>query len=118
MLGCSSEEIQQAIRAMDTIRGKWALQILCALLDGPVRLSQLKRQMPGASKKALTANLRALANADMISRCDLSESVLHVEYQLLESLHQPLEALLKQLALIQGSCVMPVHPETSGRERP
>jgi len=115
MLGCSPEENQQAIRAMDIIRGKWALQILCALLDGPVRLSQLKRQIPGASKKALTANLRTLAHAGMISRCDLSESVLHVEYQLIEALNQPLMGLLKQLALIHGSFVVPVHPGASKR---
>lgn len=49
--------LDQVARTMKILRGKWTVQILCALLDGPVRLSQLRRLIPTASKKALTANL-------------------------------------------------------------
>jgi len=52
--------LDQVGRTMKVLRGKWTVQILCALLNGPVRLSQLRRLIPAASKKALTANLRSL----------------------------------------------------------
>jgi hypothetical protein len=61
------------------------VQILCALLDGPVRLSQLRRLIPTASKKGLTANLRSLETLQLILRRDLSNSVLHVEYEIAEA---------------------------------
>jgi DNA-binding HxlR family transcriptional regulator len=35
--------LDQIARTVKVLRGKWAVQVLCALLDGPVRLSQLRR---------------------------------------------------------------------------
>ena len=78
------------------------MQILCALVDGPVRLSQLRRLMPAASKKALTANLRSLEKSQLIVRRDLSNSVLHVEYEFAESARVPLAALVDQLSQLQN----------------
>jgi DNA-binding HxlR family transcriptional regulator len=69
---------------MKVLRGKWTVQILCAILDGPVRLSQLRRLIPAASKKALTANFRSLEKLHLVVRRDLSRSVLHVEYEIEE----------------------------------
>lgn len=77
------------------------MQILCALLDGPVRLSQLRRLVPTASKKALTANLRSLEKVKLIVRRDLSSSVLHVEYEIAELARAPLAALVDQLSRFQ-----------------
>ena len=64
----------------------------------PVRLSVLRREMPFASKKALTASLRSLETARVVVRRDLSNSVLHVEYELVESMRVPLIALLDHLS--------------------
>jgi DNA-binding HxlR family transcriptional regulator len=83
---------------MTVLRGKWTVQILCALLDGPVRLSQLRRLIPTASQKALTANLRSLETLQMILRRDLSNYFLHVEYEISEAARAPLAALVAQLA--------------------
>jgi DNA-binding HxlR family transcriptional regulator len=44
--------------------------------EGPVRLSELKREIPLAS----TARLRSLEAARIVLRRELSSSVLHVEY--------------------------------------
>jgi DNA-binding HxlR family transcriptional regulator len=88
----------QVARTMEILRGKWTVQVLCALLDGPVRLSQLRRLIPMASKKALTANLRSLETLQLILRRDLSNSVLHVEYEIAEPAREPLAALVGQLA--------------------
>jgi hypothetical protein len=40
---CGYENQVSAVIAKLLLRGKWTVQILCALLTGPVRLSQLRR---------------------------------------------------------------------------
>ena len=62
------------------LQGKWSLEILCAMRTEPVRMSLLMRLIPTASKKALRANLRALESAEIVVRKDLSDTLLHVEY--------------------------------------
>lgn len=94
--------LDQVARTMTVLRGKWTVQILCALLDGPVRLSELRRLIPTASKKALTANLRSLEKLNLILRRDLSSSVLHVEYEVAEPTRAPLTALVDQLSRFQN----------------
>ncbi len=101
--------LDQVARTMKVLRGKWTVQILCALLDGPVRLSQLRRLIPAASKKALTANLRSLEKLQLIVRRDLSNSVLHVEYEIFEPARAPLAALVDQLSRFQN--YLPAHAD-------
>jgi len=98
---------------MEVLREKWTVQILCALLDGPVRLSQLRRLIPTASKKALTANLGSLEQLLLILRRDLSNSVLHVEYEIAEAARQPLATLVNQLSQFQN--YLPDHANHSVR---
>ena len=71
--------IVKIAKARDILNGKWRLQILCAMRSEPVRLSQLRRLAPAASKKALRASLRSLELSDVVVRRDLSDTVLHVE---------------------------------------
>jgi DNA-binding HxlR family transcriptional regulator len=85
-------------RVIELLQGKWTVQILCAMRARPVRLSELKREIPPASKKALTANLRSLEAAHIVLRRDLSSSVLRVEYEIADTIREPLSALLDQLA--------------------
>jgi DNA-binding HxlR family transcriptional regulator len=85
-------------RVVELLQGKWTVQILCAMRTRPVRLSELKRAIPSASKKALTASLRSLEAAHIILRRDLSSSVLHVEYELVDAMREPLVMLLDHLA--------------------
>ena len=96
----SSEELytKRVMRAVELLRGKWTVQILCAMREQPVRLSELKRAIPSASKKALIASLRSLEDAQVVLRRDLSSSVLHVEYELAIATRRPLVALLDHLA--------------------
>jgi DNA-binding HxlR family transcriptional regulator len=79
-------------------RGKWKLQILCAMRSGSVRLGQLARIVPGASKKMLTQNLRQLEADGIVVRKDMSDLVLHIEYELDESTREGVCALLDHLA--------------------
>jgi DNA-binding HxlR family transcriptional regulator len=84
---------------LELLSGKWTLQILCALRFGPVRLSQLTRLTPTASKKALRAALRALEASEFVIRHDLSKTVLHVEYDLSENDRPVISGLLDHLAV-------------------
>jgi DNA-binding HxlR family transcriptional regulator len=88
---------ERVSRVVELLQGKWTIQILCAMREHPVRLSQLKRAIPSASKKALTASLRSLEVARVVLRRDLSSSVLHVEYELADTMREPLVALLDHL---------------------
>ena len=85
-------------RVVELLQGKWTIEILCAMREHPVRLSELKRRIPSASKKALTASLRSLQASQLVLRRDLSSSVLHVEYELAPSKRDQLAALLDYLA--------------------
>ena len=94
-LGVDSAEVIEALR------GKWVFQVLCAMLDHPVRLSQLRRMIPGASKKALTSHLRNLERLHFVRRRDLSSTVLHVEYVIDGSVKEPLRKLIESLIELQ-----------------
>ncbi len=79
-------------------QGRWKIQILCAMRKGPVRLGQLARTIPGASKKMLAYNLRHLESAGIVARRDMSDLVLHVEYELEADTRDGVCALLDHLA--------------------
>jgi DNA-binding HxlR family transcriptional regulator len=89
---------ERVSRVIGLLQGKWTVQILCAMRERPKRLSELRRAIPAASKKALTASLRSLESAQVVLRRDLSSSVLHVEYEIADTVREPLVALLDQLA--------------------
>ncbi len=94
-----SDYIGTVSRVAAILQGKWKLQILCAMRDRPVRLSQLMRLLPAASKKALRASLRDLEAAQIVVRRDLSDTVLHVEYEFADHLREVIGSLLDQLAV-------------------
>lgn len=64
------------------LQGKWKLRILTQLKHGPIRLSQLRKMFPDASKKMLTLHLRELEQDGIVVRSDLSDRRRHVEYSL------------------------------------
>ena len=84
--------------AVELLQGKWRIQILCVMRVGPIRLGQLGRLIPSASKKVLAENLRKLQSAGLIVRNDLSSHILHVEYDLAEPVKAATYQLLDQLA--------------------
>lgn len=68
--------------ALGLIRSKWKIAILVQMIDRPVRLGQLRRLIPRASKKVLVQQLHELENDGIIVRTDLSGNIKHVEYTL------------------------------------
>jgi DNA-binding HxlR family transcriptional regulator len=84
--------------AMALIQGKWKAGILSLLRHGPLRLSQLRRMIPGASKKMLTQHLREMEEDGLIVRSDLSDRMRRVEYSLSASLGVAALRLIDTLA--------------------
>jgi DNA-binding HxlR family transcriptional regulator len=80
------EEEESVQLAIALIQGKWKIGILFGLERQPVRLSQLRRMFPQASKKMLTQHLREMERDGLIVRTDLSGRLRHVEYSLSDSL--------------------------------
>jgi DNA-binding HxlR family transcriptional regulator len=55
-------------RALKAISGRWKAVILYHLLDGPKRLSELKRRLPQISQKVLVQQLRELEEHRLVHR--------------------------------------------------
>jgi len=70
---------------------------LCAAIRSG-SFGQLARLIPGASKKMLTQNLRQLEADGIVVRRDLSDLVLHIEYELGDSAREGVCILLDQVA--------------------
>jgi DNA-binding HxlR family transcriptional regulator len=65
---------------------------------GSIRLGQLARLIPAASKKALVANLRYLEINGAVVRRDLSSKVRHVEYDFSDAMRPVMTSVLDHLA--------------------
>ena len=70
--------------ALRSISGKWKPRILRLAMDAPIRFNQLLRDLPGASKQAVTIALRELEADGVLLREVKRLKPLHVEYQLTE----------------------------------
>jgi DNA-binding HxlR family transcriptional regulator len=57
-----------AERALKVISGRWKLIVLYHLLDGPKRLSELKKLVPAVSQKVLIQQLRELEEHGLVHR--------------------------------------------------
>lgn len=71
---CPLEEL------ISRIGGKWKVIILWQLLDGPRRFGELRRQMPTATPKTLTAQLRELESDGFLTRRVFAQVPPKVEY--------------------------------------
>ncbi|MBU1376152.1 MAG: helix-turn-helix transcriptional regulator [Alphaproteobacteria bacterium] len=83
--GCTGPEaidilrFQRAIRA---ITGKWKIEIVCTLIDGPTRFGALRRALPGVTQHMLTEQLRDLEANGIVIRKAYPEVPQRVEYEL------------------------------------
>ncbi len=71
-----------ARHALELISGKWAMLILPALREQPMRNAELLRKIGGISQKVLTETLRDLERNGLVVREDRRTMPLHVEYRL------------------------------------
>ncbi|MBM3098995.1 helix-turn-helix transcriptional regulator [Gluconobacter cerinus] len=68
--------------ALELIASKWAMLILPALRERPMRNSALLRKIGGISQKMLTQTLRELERNGLVIRSDKQTRPPHVEYTL------------------------------------
>jgi DNA-binding HxlR family transcriptional regulator len=71
-----------ARHALELISSKWAMLILPALAERPMRNADLMRRIGGISQKVLTETLRDLERSGLVIREDHRTMPLHVDYRL------------------------------------
>lgn len=70
------------VYASNIIDGQWTLVICSWLLNGKLRFSELKRNLPNITERMLTLQLRKLEEDKIISRTVYAEVPPRVEYEL------------------------------------
>jgi DNA-binding HxlR family transcriptional regulator len=70
------------VRALEIVGYRWTLLIVRELLGGPRRFTELARSLPRANPKIITARLRELEAAGLVSREVFAEVPPRVEYSL------------------------------------
>jgi DNA-binding HxlR family transcriptional regulator len=85
-----------AERALKVIGGRWKVYVLYYLLEGPKRLSELKRLVPGVSQKVLVQQLREMEEHGVVHRKVFAQVPPRVEYSATK-LGLSLESILSSL---------------------
>ncbi|MFF2554991.1 winged helix-turn-helix transcriptional regulator [Nocardia sp. NPDC058058] len=69
-------------QVLDRVGDKWSMLIVAVLQDGPLRYTDLQRQIPGISQRMLTHTLQQLKQDGLITRAAYAEVPPRVEYAL------------------------------------
>lgn len=69
-------------QVLDRVGDKWSMLIIAVLEDGPLRYTDLQRQIPGISQRMLTHTLRQLQEDGLVTRTAYAEVPPRVEYAL------------------------------------
>lgn len=65
---------------LDRIGDKWSMLIIALLEDGPMRYTDLQRNVPGISQRMLSLTLRQLTQDGLVTRTAYAEVPPRVEY--------------------------------------
>jgi DNA-binding HxlR family transcriptional regulator len=74
--------MEELARTLAVVGHKWALLIIQVLRDGPHRFTEIERSLGAANPKMVTARLRELEAAGVVSRTVYAEVPPRVEYAL------------------------------------
>jgi len=69
-------------QTLDRVGDKWSLLVIAVLASGPLRYTDLQRQVPGISQRMLSLTLRQLQQDGLITRTAYAEVPPRVEYAL------------------------------------
>jgi DNA-binding HxlR family transcriptional regulator len=81
---------------LDRVGNKWSVQIILAVIQRPVRFTELERGIPGISRRMLTLTLRNLERDGLLVRTVFPTVPPKVEYtatDIARELYEPLEAM-------------------------
>jgi DNA-binding HxlR family transcriptional regulator len=99
------EMIERTRAALALLESKWSVDIIILLASGMHRHARLVDNIPGLSKKVLTATLRKLEQNGVVSRQVYAEMPVRVEYTLTSlgwQLTEPLMALYEWAVAHEG----------------
>lgn len=80
----SPHEVCPMVLVQKILSGKWKILILWYLVNGPLRFSDIKRNLPNVTQKMLTNQLRSLEEDNLIYRKVYPVVPPKVEYGLTE----------------------------------
>jgi DNA-binding HxlR family transcriptional regulator len=92
-------------RFLTLLNGPWATLIVCELLHGPHRFTELRDALPGISPHTLTSRLRQFETHGIVTRTTYAEVPPRVEYRLTplgEQLRDVLEAMATWAQAVPG----------------
>lgn len=69
-------------KLLATLSDKWVTLVLSALADGPLRYSEISREVAGASQKMLTQTLRKLERDGLVERTVTPSVPVRTDYEL------------------------------------
>ncbi|MFF4507027.1 winged helix-turn-helix transcriptional regulator [Streptomyces sp. NPDC001401] len=91
-----AEHMEFIRQVLDRVGDKWSLLIIVGLEDGPLRYTDLQRNVPGISQRMLSLTLRQLQQDGLVTRTAYAEVPPRVEYAL-TPLSRGLHEIVKQL---------------------
>jgi DNA-binding HxlR family transcriptional regulator len=77
-----AEHMEFIRQVLDRVGDKWSLLLIAVVEAGPLRYTDLQRQVPGISQRMLTLTLRQLHEDGLITRTAYAEVPPRVEYSL------------------------------------
>ncbi|MFD7407368.1 winged helix-turn-helix transcriptional regulator [Streptomyces sp. NPDC059866] len=80
--GIPAEQMAFIRQLLDRIGDKWSMLVIAVLEAGPLRYTDLQREVPGISQRMLTLTLRQLVEDGLVSRTAYAEVPPRVEYAL------------------------------------
>ncbi|MFJ9706311.1 winged helix-turn-helix transcriptional regulator [Streptomyces sp. NPDC101234] len=80
--GIPADQMDFIRQLLDRVGDKWSLLVIVVLEDGPLRYTDLLRQVPGISQRMLTLTVRQLQQDGLITRTAYAEVPPRVEYAL------------------------------------
>ena len=86
------------VQVIDRVAGKWAVSILIAATNAPVRYTELERAIPGISRRMLTLTLRNLERDGLLTRTVHPTVPPKVEYAATDSARELYEHLVGLVA--------------------
>ncbi|WP_203615765.1 helix-turn-helix domain-containing protein [Streptomyces sp. SID13726] len=77
-----AEQIDFVRQVLDRVGDKWSVLVIAVLDIGPLRYTDLQREVPGISQRMLTLTLRQLVQDGLVTRTAYAEVPPRVEYAL------------------------------------
>jgi DNA-binding HxlR family transcriptional regulator len=96
-----ADEMGFVRQVLDRIGDKWSMLVIAVLDAGPLRYTDLQREVPGISQRMLTLTVRQLQQDGLVTRTAHAEVPPRVEYALTplgRSLHHIVASLITWIA--------------------